>query len=87
MNRRKQNGANRLDDAVATFINTQASFQSNMLAMQAEIRQIDVERREIERRNEAKFEKIVAILKRHEQMLRALPEAIREKIGFRRERK
>jgi hypothetical protein len=75
---------NRLEEAVATLINNQASFQSNLLAIQTEIREIEADRREIQRRNDEHFAEIIAILKHHEQMLQALPEAIREKIGFQR---
>jgi hypothetical protein len=75
---------NRLEEAVATLINNQASFQANFLALQAEKRQIEAERREIQRRNDEHFAEIIAILKHHEQMLQALPDAIREKIGFQR---
>jgi peptidoglycan hydrolase CwlO-like protein len=89
---------NRLEEAVTTLLSTQvalqsnlasfqanqASFQANLLALQAEIREIEAERREIQRRNDEHFAEIIAILKHHEQMLQALPEAIREKIGFQR---
>jgi chromosome segregation ATPase len=80
-----------LQSNLASFQANQASFQANLLAMQAEIREInaetrkiEAERREIQRRNDEHFSEIIAILKHHEQMLQALPEAIREKIGFQR---
>ena len=75
----RSNSQNRLEDAVATLINTQASFQANMLAIQARIE-------EIERHNAERFDQIVAMLQRHEQILQALPENVREKIGFQKER-
>jgi hypothetical protein len=72
--RRTTNG-NRLEEAMATLINTQASFQANFLAMQASI--------------DARFARIEdglgelrGILIRHEAILQALPKAIRQEIGF-----
>jgi hypothetical protein len=67
----KLTSGQRLEEAVATLINTQASFQANSLAIQARIE-------ELERQNNEKFAQIIAILTRHEAMLQALPEAIRK---------
>ena len=79
---RSRNGRERLEEAVITLINnqatftaTQAAYQANMVALQAEIR-------DLERSTNDKFAQIVAILARHEQILQALPETIRQKIGF-----
>ena len=80
---------NRLEEALATVLSTQATMQANQaaiqanmaafqaqfLAMQGEIRAIETDRRAIEGQ-------ILTILKHHEQMLEALPEAVRDKIGF-----
>jgi hypothetical protein len=61
-----------LEEAVATLINTQAVFQPNMAAMQAETR-------EIQRDTNEKFAHIMATLHRHQAILEALPETIRQK--------
>jgi len=75
-----RNGS-RLEEAVATLINTQASIQSNMLAMEQGAAALRKEIRDIEKRSDQKFGQIIRMLARHEQILEALPEAIREKIG------
>jgi len=86
---RSKNGSNRLEEAIALLINnqatfnnnlatlnaTQAAYQANMVALQAEIR-------DLERSTNEKFAQIMAILARHEQILQALPDTIRQKIGF-----
>ena len=79
---RSRNGRERLEEAVialinnqATFAATEAAYQANMVALQAEIR-------DLERSTNDKFAQIMAILARHEQILQALPETIRQKIGF-----
>jgi len=63
--------SDRLEEAVATLIQNQAAFHSNM-RVQAEIR-------EIRRHNDRQFAEIIAALNRHEQTLRHLPEAVRGK--------
>jgi hypothetical protein len=73
----RSNG-NLLEEAIATLINTQASFQANFLALQASM---DARFARIEAEL-AELPKIRAILMRHEAILRALPETIRQKIGF-----
>jgi len=60
-----------LEQAMATLINNQAAFVT--LARESH------EEMSLIRR---KLEQIEAILLRHEQMLQTLPEAIRQKIGF-----
>ncbi len=71
----RKTGHGRLDEALALLINNQSSFlgQLTQLAARTDDRfsHIEVELAEIK-----------AILLRHEHMLQMLPEAIREKIGF-----
>jgi len=74
MARRTTNG-NRLEESMATLINTQASFQANFLAMKA---RIDARFARIE----DEFGELRAILVRHEAILQALPKAILQEIGF-----
>ena len=73
-----KNSSERLEEAMATLINTQASFQANNLALQE---RMDARFARIEAEL-AELPQIKAILVRHEAMLEALPETIRQKIGF-----
>lgn len=66
---------NRLEEAIAILIQNQASF----LARVSEMDRVNTERFA---RIEERLSRIEAILLRHEQILQALPEAIRQKIGF-----
>jgi len=73
---------NGLEQAMIMLIHNQAQFVSQMMALNA---RIDERFERIE--NElAEIRKILLqhsdILARHEQILQALPEAIRQKIGF-----
>ena len=65
----------RLEEAMATLLQNQAAFLARASAM-------DQRLSELERINAERFARIEAILLRHEQLLQALPEAIREIIGF-----
>jgi hypothetical protein len=68
----KRNGNNnRLEEAMAVLINNQAQFLSQMLEVTREFTEI-----------KERLTRIEAILLRHEVMLEELPEAVREKIGF-----
>ena len=68
----RRNGRNpTLADALATLIQNQAILVQNQARLAGDMAEI--------RRD---FEQIKAILIRHEQLLANLPEAIREKIGF-----
>jgi hypothetical protein len=78
-----------LDEAVRTLVQTQATFVQNQAAFQAEMR-------ELERLTAERFARIEAILldhsrilaehgrilADHSRILQALPDAIRDKIGF-----
>jgi hypothetical protein len=87
--RKKENGANRLEEAMAHLIQSQAALAEQQTAFLARLSETDKElaelRREsiaLRRENAERFARIEAILLRHEQILQGLPEAIREKIGF-----
>ncbi len=73
MVRKAANG--QLEEAMAVLINN----QSNLLA---QIAQLTARSDERFYRIESELAEIKAILLRHEHMLQALPEAVREKIGF-----
>jgi len=89
---RTRNGRVNFDTAVALMIQKQAALaaqhtafldqlakdRQKMMDLEAEIRQIEV-------RIEKKFEVIEAMLLRHEAELKRLTEAVREKIGFKRQ--
>ena len=64
-----------LQAATASLINNQASFQTNLMALAAQTAERFA-------RIEAELAEIRAILGRHEQLLEALPEAVRQRIGF-----
>ena len=74
--RKSQNHS--LEQAMALLIQNQANFVSQFA---------DTNRRSDERfsRIEEELKQIKAILLRHEQTLQTLPEAIRQKIGFKRQ--
>ena len=87
--RKKDNSANRLEEAVAHLIQSQAALAEQQTAFLARLSETDKElaelRREsiaLRRENAERFARLEAILLRHEQILQGLPEAIREKIGF-----
>jgi hypothetical protein len=81
MTARTHNGRGQLQIAMNLLIQNQAQF----LAQIAEInRRTDERFARLEARLEERFARIEALLLRHEQILQNLPEAIREKIGFKR---
>jgi hypothetical protein len=87
MARRSNDG--RLEEALATLINSQANLVSNQASFQANFMALTARTDERFARIEAELAEIRAILLRHgeillrhEQILQNLPEAIRQKIGF-----
>lgn len=79
---KKNNGANRLEEAMALLIQNQAQFLGHNLANDARVSEMDRVSAERFSRIEDELAAIRRLLLEHEQILRALPEAIREKIGF-----
>lgn len=75
--RRSRNGS-MLEQAMTLLINNQAQFVGQLGRIEERFAHID----ERFARIEAELSAIKAILLRHEQMLEALPEAIRQRIGF-----
>jgi hypothetical protein len=69
-------GSGDLEAAMALLIRNEA-------AATAEIAQIRREEQERRRREDKLFAEILALLAEHSRLLAALPEAIREKIGYR----
>jgi hypothetical protein len=70
-----ENGHGRLEEAMAMLIQNQASFLGRMA---------EIERATSERfgRIESDMTTIIRVLAEHSRLLEQLPEAIREKIGF-----
>jgi hypothetical protein len=68
-------GNGRLEEALATLIQNQAAFI-------ARLAETDARMAEMNRQIEARFARIEALLLEHNRFLQTLPDAIREKIGF-----
>lgn len=84
-----QNGHTKLEDAIATLIQTQAAFvaqrsESEHHRLEFERRHLQYERETAERfaRIEAQMAEIIRVLNEHGRILEHLTEAVREKIGF-----
>jgi uncharacterized protein YukE len=73
------NGRNRLDEALATLIQNQAAFVGQMAANDRRHAEFD----ERFARIESKMNEIIRVLSEHGRLLERLPEAVRDKIGFR----
>jgi DNA repair exonuclease SbcCD ATPase subunit len=79
-----------LDKALRHMLQTHAVFQQNQAAFQAQWLEVNREIAELRRQSDARFARIEAILldhsrilAEHTRILQGLPEAVREKIGFR----
>jgi hypothetical protein len=66
----------------ATLVQTQAAFVAQKAESDRRMTEIDQRIAEYERLSTERFARIEALLLEHNRMLEALPEAIREKIGF-----
>jgi hypothetical protein len=82
MARAKNAGNGRMEDALATLIQNQATLVQNQTAFVARIAELDARAAEIARVNSERFARIEALLLEHSRILKALPDAIRDKIGF-----
>lgn len=83
------NGRDRLEEAVATLIQTQAAFVARLA--ESDRRHLELERETAERsaRIEVQMAEIIRVLgehgrllAEHSRLLERLPEAVRDKIGF-----
>ena len=77
-------GNGNLAQAIALLIHNQASFLAQLAETNRNLETTKMEGNKRFARIEAKFEEVIAALRRHEQILNELPEAIRQKIGFKR---
>ena len=76
---RKSNGtAGNLEQAMALLVQSEASLVQNQASFLLQLTQTHQRMARIEQ----DLDQIKAILLRHEQMLNDLPEAVRQKIGF-----
>ena len=89
MARAKSAGNGRLEEALTTLIQNQATLVQNQAAFVARMSEIDARAGEMDRINaerfariEDRFARIEALLLEHNRILQALPDAIREKVGF-----
>jgi hypothetical protein len=71
----RNTGNGRLEDALATLIQNQASFL-------ARVSEIDSRVADMDRINSERFARIETLLLEHNRILQALPDTIRDKIGF-----
>ena len=77
------NGRDRLEEALATLIQNQAAFVSSLRETDRLHAQFERETAERFARIEAQMAEIIRVLNEHSRLLTGLPEAVRDKIGFR----
>ena len=77
-----QNGRTRLDEALAILIQNQAAFVANQRETDRAHAQYERESAARFARIEAQMAEIIRVLGEHGRLLERLPEAVREKIGF-----
>ncbi len=89
MARAKSAGNGRLEEALAslvqaqtTLVQNQAAFVARIAETDARIAEINARMAEMDRINSERFARIEALLLEHNRILQALPDVIREKIGF-----
>jgi hypothetical protein len=89
MARAKNTSNGKLDEAIQTLAHAQATLvqtQANLVAQMADWQRDFAEFRrrtdEWQRHADERFARIEAILLEHSRILQALPDAVREKIGF-----
>jgi hypothetical protein len=71
-----------LVQAQAAGVLNQTALAQNQTAFLARMAEIDAQRVETDRINGERFARIEALLMEHSRILRALPDVIRDKIGF-----
>jgi hypothetical protein len=82
MARAKSGGNGRLEEALAALLQNQATLVQTQAAFMARMAEIDARVAEMDRVNTERFARIEALLLAHSRILEALPETIREKLGF-----
>jgi hypothetical protein len=82
MARAKNAGNGRLEEALAVLIQNQAAFVARISEIDARVAEMDRINAERFARIEDRFARIEGLLLEHSRILKALPDAIRDKIGF-----
>jgi hypothetical protein len=82
MARSKDQGNGRLEEAMTAMLQNQAILVQTQASFVAGLAETNSRMAETDRINSERFARIEAILLEHSRILRALPEAVREKIGF-----
>jgi hypothetical protein len=89
MARVREHGNGKLEEALATLLQTQAIFVQNQAEFAAQkvesdkrIARMEKDFADFRRETAERFERIEAILIEHNRILKALPDMLREKIGF-----
>jgi hypothetical protein len=82
MARAKHNGNGSLEEATQNLLQAQAILTQTQATFVAQMVDINARMAEMNRINSERFARIETILLEHSRTLRALPEAVREKIGF-----
>ncbi|MFL5243297.1 MAG: hypothetical protein ACJ8FY_14420 [Gemmataceae bacterium] len=77
-----ENGHSDLEQAIATLINNQAAFVTQLAESERLRLKLDRESTERFARIEGQMAEIIRVLNEHGRILERLPEAVREKIGF-----
>jgi predicted nucleic acid-binding Zn-ribbon protein len=72
----------RLEDAIAQLIRAQATLAQQQTVLLARISETDKELVNLRRQANEQLARIISMLIRHEEILTELPDAIRQKIGF-----
>ena len=71
-----------LEAAMALLLHNQAQFVQVQAQLVAEMAQNERRYKELKEEADNRFARIEALLLEHERLLRALPDAIKDKIGF-----
>jgi hypothetical protein len=77
------NGRDRLDEAKALLIQNQASFVAELRENNRSHAAFERETRETVAQIKAQMAEIIRVLNEHGQILERLPDAVRERMGFR----
>lgn len=83
MARTKNGGNGHMDEAMAALVHAQANLVQTQALFLTQLAETNRHIAELERSNSERFRRIEILLLEHSRVLEALPEAVREKIGFR----
>ena len=66
----------------AQFVQVQAQFAAEIAKLDRRYNELNVRYNELKEESDRRFARIEALLLEHDRLLRALPDAIKDKIGF-----